>query len=119
MPNKSRIACWRARLRNALMLQEQGLDTMSVDHLFAGGPAENGESPVLRGYEGDRIPLIVRELCGRKVAGAAELSGLGDYGGCAFDRLRHDHPGDLFPGDAPDYLRAESQQLIFIRNDGR
>jgi hypothetical protein len=45
-----------------LRLQQQRLDAMCVDHLFARGPGKDGEAPVLRCDERNGVVLILREL---------------------------------------------------------
>jgi hypothetical protein len=67
----------RALIRQSVsLLQQQTVDPMRVDHLFAGRPCEDSETAVLRCYQSERIALIVYELCGGQVARAAFLCGM-------------------------------------------
>ena len=54
-------------------LEQQRLDAVGVDHVLARRPGEHGEAPVLRRDQRDRVALIVDELRGREMAGAAQL----------------------------------------------
>ena len=45
-----------------ILLQQQRVDTMRVDHLFTRRPGEDCEATVLRRHQGQRIALVVDEL---------------------------------------------------------
>ncbi len=51
---------------------------MGTNHLALGGPAEDGEAAVLGGDEGEGVLLVLGELGGGEMAGAAELGGVDD-----------------------------------------
>ena len=101
----------------AHFLEEQCLDTIRVDHVFAGRPPKHSESAILRCHEGNCIPLVVRELGGRQVAGTSELTRLGDHRHRFFYWLHHDHAANLLPVGPPDDFCAEGQQLPSIGYD--
>ena len=44
-------------------LQEQCIDAMSVHHLLASRPGEDGEATILRSNQGKGILLVMDELC--------------------------------------------------------
>jgi len=45
-------------------LQQQRVDPVCVDRFSGGGPGESRKTSVLRSDQGNRIALIVDELCG-------------------------------------------------------
>src|SRR3954453_15434902 len=70
-------------------LQQEGLDTVGVDHLLAGRPGEERETAVLRCDERDAVTLIVCELRGGQVTCAAQMRGVQLERGAADNRLGH------------------------------
>ena len=90
---------------------------MGLYHVVAGGPGKDGEAAILGGDERDRIALVLRELSGGEMAGAAQLLGVDQRGGAALDRLGHRnllHRGPTF--SAYDF-GAKSEDLQPTRHD--
>jgi hypothetical protein len=54
----------------AVQSKEQRLDPVCVNHLFARGPSEDSKPPILRGYQGESIALVLPKLCRRQMASA-------------------------------------------------
>src|ERR1700680_1504860 len=59
-------------IRRSYSLQQQRLHPVRVNHLLARRPREDCEAPILRCDERHRVALILDELCGRQMSGAAE-----------------------------------------------
>ena len=99
-------------------LEQEGFDAVGADHLAFGGPAEDGEATVLGGDEGEGVLLVLGELGGGEVAGAAELGGVDDLQFGAFDEFGG---GDLIdPGGAfaAGDFGAEAEDVGLLRDDG-
>ncbi len=91
---------------------------MGVHHVLARRPGEDGEAPVLRRHQRQRVVLVVNELSGRKVTRSAQPRRLDDRGGVPHHRLGHRHP--LHPrAPAPHDLHPEGQELVALVDDGR
>ena len=65
------------------------------------------------------VALILHELRGREMAGAAELGGMHGFRRAALDRLGHDQLLHPRPALAPADLGAERQQLAAIADHRR
>src|SRR5215203_561397 len=62
--------------------------------------------------------LIVDELGGGEVTGAAELPGLDDFGFGAKNRLREDYFGDQLGAGAANDFHAEGEHVVAVVDDG-
>src|SRR4051794_37169060 len=92
-------------------LQQEGLDTVGVDHLLAGRPGKDRETAVLRRDERDAVALIVCELRGGQVTRPTEVRGIELERGAADNRLGHRDLLDLRRSAAARDLRTEGEQL--------
>src|SRR5258707_9160266 len=90
---------------------------MGVNHIFTRRPGEDRKAPILRCHEGDRVMLIVNELCRRKVPGAAELDRMDNRRRAAHNWLGDYDLLDLRGTVATLDLSSKCQQLILVADD--
>ena len=86
---------------------------------FLRRPGEHREPPVLRRHEGQGVLLVVDELRGGQVSGAAQVDGVHAGRRVAHDWLGDDHLFDRRLSLAPTYRRPERQQLEALGQDRR
>ena len=82
---------------------------MPVNHCLAFGPFKDREAPILRRYQCDGVALILNELRGREVPGAAEFIRMYDGRFHTLDRLRHSDLLDLWPALAASDFSAKTK----------
>ena len=87
---------------------------MGMHHIVVHGPLEDREPAVLRRDERDRSALIVNELRGGEMPGAAELRGRQHRALRAFDRFGHDDGSTCGSASPARDFRAECQEHFLV-----
>jgi len=92
---------------------------MRMNNILEYRPGENGELTVLGRDKRHRVSLIMHELCGREMAGPAEVCGIDTQIVNALDRFRQQNLIDSMHTVPAQDLRSEREGLELIRDDGR